>query len=145
MYTNRLILRFLRFVRLPGINNLLIPGPPCAYVFDHLDQEPWKWTAADRKVAEEISSYWVNFARSGNPNGSDLPTWPAFTNVDGKVLYLGDPITVGGVANINSLSVFDARAAQSSWGQGPLVHETPSSPMSTNWPPAEKQKVCSDD
>jgi hypothetical protein len=93
MYTNRLILRFFR---LPGINNLLIPGPPWAYVFDHLDQEPWKWTAADRKVAEEISSYWVNFAKSGNPNGSDLPTWLAFANVDGKVLYLGDPITIGG-------------------------------------------------
>jgi para-nitrobenzyl esterase len=66
------------------------------YVFDHLDQEPWKWTAADRKVAEEISSYWVNFARSGNPNGPGLPPWPAFTKADGKVLYLGDPITVDG-------------------------------------------------
>jgi len=78
------------------------------YVFDHLDQEPWKWTAADRKVAEEISSYWVNFARSGNPNGPGLPPWPAFTNGDSKVLYLGDPITVNGVANIDSLRVFDA-------------------------------------
>ena len=77
------------------------------YVFDHLDQEPWKWTAADRKVAEEISSYWVNFARSGNPNGPLTP-WPAFTNRDSKVLYLGDPITVNGVANIDSLRVFDA-------------------------------------
>ncbi|MGA7475087.1 MAG: carboxylesterase family protein, partial [Candidatus Sulfotelmatobacter sp.] len=78
------------------------------YVFDHLDQEPWKWTAADRKVAEEISSYWVNFARSGNPNGPGLPPWPAFTTGDSKVLYLGDPITVNGVANIDSLRVFDA-------------------------------------
>jgi para-nitrobenzyl esterase len=34
------------------------------YVFDHLNQEPWSWSSADRKVAEEISSYWVNFARS---------------------------------------------------------------------------------
>ena len=33
------------------------------YVFDHLDQSPWNWTAADRKLAEEMSSYWVNFAR----------------------------------------------------------------------------------
>jgi para-nitrobenzyl esterase len=78
------------------------------YVFDHLDQEPWRWSAADRKVADEISSYWVNFARSGNPNGASLPVWPAFTNTDTKVLYLGDPIIVGGVANINSLKVFDA-------------------------------------
>jgi para-nitrobenzyl esterase len=78
------------------------------YVFDHLNQEPWRWSMADRKVAQEMSSYWVNFARSGDPNGPGLPLWPAFTNTDSKVLYLGDPITVGGVANISSLTVFDA-------------------------------------
>jgi para-nitrobenzyl esterase len=78
------------------------------YVFDHLDQEPWRWSKADRRVAEEMSSYWVNFAKSGNPNGPGLPQWPAFTNTESKVQYLGDPITVGGVANINGLTVFDA-------------------------------------
>jgi para-nitrobenzyl esterase len=77
------------------------------YVFDHLNQEPWPWTTADRKVAEEISGYWVNFAKTGNPNGQALSLWPAFTSRDGKVLYLGDPIIVGGVADINSLKVFD--------------------------------------
>src|SRR5581483_7107740 len=45
------------------------------YVFDHLDQEPWCWCEADRKVAEEVSSYWVNFARSGNPNSAGLAQW----------------------------------------------------------------------
>jgi para-nitrobenzyl esterase len=78
------------------------------YVFDHLDQEPWRWTKADRRVAEEMSSYWVNFARAGNPNGPSLPQWPTFTNADSKGLYLADPIAIGGVANINSLRVFDA-------------------------------------
>jgi para-nitrobenzyl esterase len=78
------------------------------YVFDHLDQEPWRWGMTDRKVAEETSSYWVNFARSGNPNGPGLPLWPAFTNAENKVLYLGDPIAAGGVANIKSLNVVDA-------------------------------------
>jgi para-nitrobenzyl esterase len=77
------------------------------YVFDHLDQDPWKWSEADRRVAEEMSGYWVNFARSGNPNGDGLPAWPAFASVDGKVLYIGDPITVGGVAGMGGLSVFD--------------------------------------
>ncbi len=78
------------------------------YVFEHLDQEPWRWTPADRKVAEEMSSYWVNFAKSGDPNGPGLPQWPKFSSADSKVLYIDDPITVGGVANINSLTVFDA-------------------------------------
>jgi para-nitrobenzyl esterase len=77
------------------------------YVFDHLNQEPWRWSKADRRVAEEMSSYWVNFARSGDPNGPSLPVWPAFTTAGSKVLYIGDPTTVGGVANINSLTVFD--------------------------------------
>ncbi|MGA8443078.1 MAG: carboxylesterase family protein [Candidatus Sulfotelmatobacter sp.] len=77
------------------------------YVFDHLDQSPWNWTAADRRLADEMSSYWVNFARSGDPNGPGLPSWPAFTNAKSKVQYLADPITVGGVANLSSLSVFD--------------------------------------
>jgi para-nitrobenzyl esterase len=42
------------------------------YVFDHLDQDQWKWAAAERKLAEEMSSYWLNFAMSGTPNGPGL-------------------------------------------------------------------------
>jgi para-nitrobenzyl esterase len=78
------------------------------YTFDHLDQSPWKWTAADRKLANQMSSYWVNFAKSGDPNGPGLPDWPAFTPAEGKVVSLGSPITVGGVASLNTLQVFDA-------------------------------------
>jgi len=55
-----------------------------------------------------MSSYWVNFAKSGNPNGPGLLTWPAFTNSENGVQYLGDPISVSGVANIDTLKVFDA-------------------------------------
>src|ERR1700741_3660002 len=78
------------------------------YVFSHLDQSPWNWPAADRKLADEMSSYWVNSARAGDPNGPGLRPWPAFANAESKVQYLGDPITVGGVASINGLGVFDA-------------------------------------
>jgi para-nitrobenzyl esterase len=78
------------------------------YVFDHLNQEPWRWTAADQKVAEDMSTYWVNFAKSGDPNGPGLLTWPVFTNADSKVLSIGDPITIDGVPNLHGLSTFDA-------------------------------------
>ena len=78
------------------------------YVFDHLNQSPWQWTSADRKVAEEISTYWVNFVRSGDPNGAGLTRWPAFENTQGKVQYLGDPITTDGVLGIDRLRVVDS-------------------------------------
>jgi para-nitrobenzyl esterase len=78
------------------------------YVFDHLGQAPWRWSIGDRKLAEEISSYWTNFAKSGDPNGFGLPVWPPFTTDGGRVLYLGDPTTALGVANIGSLTVLDS-------------------------------------
>jgi len=55
-----------------------------------------------------MSSYWVNFATSGDPNGKQLPQWPAFTDTNGAVLHLGDPITVGGVVNASGLGAFDS-------------------------------------
>jgi len=78
------------------------------YVFDHLDQAPWSWTRADRQMAAAMSAYWVNFARSGNPNGPGLPIWPAYSNTNNKVQYLGDPITTGTVANIDQLEILDS-------------------------------------
>jgi para-nitrobenzyl esterase len=88
------------------------------YVFDHQDQSPWNWTPGDRKLAEEMSTYWSNFASSGNPNISrdanvsnparlTLPTWPPFASPDAKVLYLSDPITVGVVASMDGMKIFD--------------------------------------
>jgi para-nitrobenzyl esterase len=32
----------------------------------------------DWSLSEQIMTYWTNFAKSGNPNGGDLPEWPSY-------------------------------------------------------------------
>ncbi|HEY5047861.1 MAG TPA: carboxylesterase family protein [Rhizomicrobium sp.] len=78
------------------------------YSFDHLNQEPWAWTRGDRRLADTMARYWVDFSRSGNPNGKGLPDWPRFTGGSQEVLYLDDPIHFGPVADLKTLNVFDA-------------------------------------
>src|SRR5581483_11819770 len=49
------------------------------YVFNSLARCERPFGDADRKLAETVSSYWANFARTGDPNGKGLPAWPAVT------------------------------------------------------------------
>lgn len=37
----------------------------------------YAWTPDDYKVSEVMQNYFANFIKTGNPNGSGLPTWPA--------------------------------------------------------------------
>jgi para-nitrobenzyl esterase len=60
------------------------------YVFGTLDSRPGaKWRPEDRALSEQIGSYWTNFARSGNPNSTGLPTWPTYNEKGGwQVMHL---------------------------------------------------------
>ncbi len=42
------------------------------------------------KLAEQMQRYWVNFATSGDPNGSDLPSWPTFDEKTQQAMVLDD-------------------------------------------------------
>jgi para-nitrobenzyl esterase len=45
---------------------------------------------SERALADRVSSYWVNFARTGNPNGKGLPAWPAFSDAGANPMIIGD-------------------------------------------------------
>ena len=42
----------------------------------HLWDRPWK--ALDLSIEDKMSSYWINFIRSGNPNGPGLVKWEPY-------------------------------------------------------------------
>jgi para-nitrobenzyl esterase len=38
----------------------------------------YPWDQDDRKVSQTMQAYFVNFIKTGNPNGAGLPNWPAY-------------------------------------------------------------------
>ena len=60
------------------------------YVLDNLKYVNRPWEPTDHQLANTMSSYWVNFARSGNPNGEGLPEWPIYEIHLKKIMDLGD-------------------------------------------------------
>ena len=59
------------------------------FVFEALASKALPWRPEDRKVSDLMSSYWTNFAKTGDPNAPGLPTWPAFnSNADHDVMHL---------------------------------------------------------
>ena len=83
-------------------------GAEAAYVFENLlGARPW--TDLDRQLSDTISSYWVNFAANGDPNGKGLPVWPAYNEKKNDRLVLGDKVEVGPGLTQAQLDFYQAR------------------------------------
>jgi len=58
------------------------------YVFGTLDTRPgFNVRPEDRKLSEQMMTYWTNFAKTGNPNGAGVPEWPKY-GADHQVMHL---------------------------------------------------------
>ncbi len=59
-----------------------------SYLFGALDASPERgFTPTDRKLADQIQTYWVNFIKTGDPNGAGQAAWPAY---DGQAVMILD-------------------------------------------------------
>jgi para-nitrobenzyl esterase len=50
----------------------------------------WKrpWQEHDLAVEKLMSSYWINFIKTGNPNGKDLPEWKKYDKKEGVIMEI---------------------------------------------------------
>jgi para-nitrobenzyl esterase len=80
------------------------------YFYNNLDRSvPARpYDATDQRIADAASSYLVNFARTGNPNGGDLVAWPEFTGASSPALFIGDSIAPAAAPFRPALDFFDA-------------------------------------
>ncbi len=62
------------------------------YAYNNLKTLNRPWEAVDQQLADAMSSYWVNFAKTGNPNSKNLPNWPAYKPESENVLILDKTI-----------------------------------------------------
>jgi para-nitrobenzyl esterase len=85
-----------------------------SYAFNHpYSNGPLEWNDVDRRLADQMSSYWVNFATKGDPNGAGLPAWPEYRDVlKDRVLVLGDTVQVETSAPAEKHAFFNARYAR---------------------------------
>lgn len=90
-------------------------GVEVPYVFNTMG-EYQGWTAGDRSLARIIASYWINFAETGNPNGSHgwdditLPEWPVYTGSEEfQTMEFGDRIGTNSIWRLarDSAALFD--------------------------------------
>src|SRR5579883_448639 len=100
-------------------------GSEIPYVFDNLivapfavgpSEQPRPWTDIDHKLADTMSSYWVNLATTGDPNGRGLPKWPAYKAKDDQAMGFGDkiePMPVPHKAALDFLDEYFERQRQS--------------------------------
>jgi para-nitrobenzyl esterase len=66
-------------------------GAELAYVFGNMNKSDG-YDDTDSELSEKMMAYWVNFAKTGNPNGRGLFYWPAYKGKSDLNIEFSDTI-----------------------------------------------------
>jgi len=61
----------------------------------------------DTAMADLMSTYWTNFAKTADPNGKGLPAWPAFTSGDQRVMFFDTHSSARPAPNMTQIKAVD--------------------------------------
>ena len=78
------------------------------YVFGTLDTRNFLWTDLDRKISGMMMAYWTDFAKTGNPNGTNLPQWTPSDPEHDMVMGFGDTIGIRAGISKPALDFWDS-------------------------------------
>ena len=67
-------------------------GGEMPYAYGNLYRHDWLYDESDYALSEQMQSYWVNFVKTGNPNGEGLCEWAPYSRGDTSLLELGDRV-----------------------------------------------------
>jgi para-nitrobenzyl esterase len=79
-----------------------------SYVFCNLGGMGGGTGPEDKALSDLLSSYWINFAKNGDPNGSGLPVWPSFNEKDQKTMFFDKAAGARPHPNLEKIRAFDA-------------------------------------
>jgi carboxylesterase type B len=68
------------------------------YLLDFKNGGPWDPGAPgspEQLLSTQMTSYWANFARTGDPNGPGLPVWPRYRGDTESYIQFDTPIATG--------------------------------------------------
>ena len=78
------------------------------YFYGNIPADSSLYRSEDRELSEIMQQYFVNYIRTGNPNGEGLPDWPANSGADDRVLILDQNIRTGPDPFVDLYPVLDA-------------------------------------
>ena len=80
-----------------------------AYAFGNVGLVGIDWNNRDHQLSGEMSQYWVNFAKTGNPNGEGLPEWPQYDReTEAAIEFATDGTTPIAKVREAKLDLFDS-------------------------------------